>query len=307
LASRTWIGGGGNNEANNPNNWSPTGAPKPGDDLTDSVAGSTIDIRGKALAGDTLTAFGGVTISLSHLASVNLSVPIGDFSPVTANVTGVDTLNATLQADNAPAPGATLDVNLNHAILFGSFDIGTFGSETITSTDKHSVFVNNATDVVNGGKVVIDADVLGHGTFNLAFGTGHDAQVLGASLEFGGSVSRGQTVSVSGGSASPNGEIPPVSSSVKIDQPTEFLGTVDLHDFSLADLVGLSQAAGWSYKDDMLSIKNACGKVIDRLQVVSDASSTGGVHGLSVSKTAAGDVLVSPGADFHGSLALPMI
>jgi hypothetical protein len=64
----------------------------------------------------------------------------------------------------------------------------------------------------------------------------------------------------------------------------------------------LAQADSWSYKNDLLSIKTACGKVIDRLHVVSDAS--GSVHGLSVSKTAAGDLLVSPGADFHGSLVL---
>ena len=93
---------------------------------------------------------------------------------------------------------------------------------------------------------------------------------------------------------------------VKIDDPRQFHGTVDLHnDLSFADLVGLAQADSWSYKNDLLSIKTACGEVIDRLHVVSDASSTGSVHGLSVSKNAAGDVLVSPGTDFHGSLALP--
>ena len=43
---------------------------------------------------------------------------------------------------------------------------------------------------------------------------------------------------------------------------------------------------------------------LDTLRVESDTSS-GSVHGLSVSKTAAGDLLVSPGTDFHGSLGLP--
>jgi len=265
-----------------------------------------MDIRDDALAGAPLTAFSGVTINLSHFATVNLTVPIGDFSPVTVHATGIDTLNAVLQADTAPAPNAVLDVNLDHAILFGSFNLGFIGKETITSTGGHSVFINNATDVLNGGRAIIDVDVLGHGAFDLSFGTGHDAAVEGATLEFGGRVSRSQSVSVAGGSASPNGTLPPVTSSVKIDRPTEFFGTVDLHDLSVADLVGLSQADSWSYKNDLLSIRNTCGKVIDRLHVVSDASSTGSIHGLSVSQTAAGEVLVSPGTDFHGSLMLPM-
>jgi len=93
--------------------------------------------------------------------------------------------------------------------------------------------------------------------------------------------------------------------SLKIDHPEDFHGTIDLHNVSLADLVGLAEADSWSFRNDMLSIKNACGTVIDKLHVVSDASSTNGIHGLSVSMSPAGDVLIRPGADFHGTLALP--
>jgi hypothetical protein len=81
---------------------------------------------------------------------------------------------------------------------------------------------------------------------------------------------------------------------------------VDLHAVSLADLVGLANADSWSYRHDILSISNAYGQAIDKLRVVSDAMPASGINGLSVSKNAAGDVLVSPGSDFHGSLALPM-
>jgi hypothetical protein len=49
---RTWIGCG-NNEASNPNDWSPTGAPQPGNSL--NMSAGTINISGDALAGDTLT------------------------------------------------------------------------------------------------------------------------------------------------------------------------------------------------------------------------------------------------------------
>ena len=122
-------------------------------------------------------------------------------------------------------------------------------------------------------------------------------QQVGApsTLEFGGSVSGGQTVDLTG--AKINDFI------VQVDDPNRFNATIDLHDFSMADLVGLAHADSWSYNNDMLSIKTTSGKVcsLDKFHIVSDASSTGSVHGLSVSKSMAGDVLVSPGTDFSGS------
>jgi hypothetical protein len=144
--------------------------------------------------------------------------------------------------------------------------------------------------------------VIGKGAFNVTAGFMRVLQVPGR-IQFGGFVSGGETVSISGSPNPAASNTTNAISSVVIEQPREFFATVDLHDFSLADLVGLAQSDSWSYKNDLLSIKAANGKVIDRLHVVSDASSTS-VHGLSVSKNAAGDVLVSPRTDFHGSLAL---
>jgi len=75
--TRTWIGGG-NNKAANPHDWSPTGAPQPGDTLQVSGAERfTINVRGDALAGDTLDIssnnFNGApvdtTVNLSHDAT----------------------------------------------------------------------------------------------------------------------------------------------------------------------------------------------------------------------------------------------
>jgi hypothetical protein len=51
MTNRTWIGGG-NNQASNPKDWSPTGAPQPGDTLT--MSQGTIKISGNAMAGDVL-------------------------------------------------------------------------------------------------------------------------------------------------------------------------------------------------------------------------------------------------------------
>jgi hypothetical protein len=311
MVARTWTGSV-NNDASNSGNWSPMGAPLPGDTLTDTISGSTIDIRDNALAGNGLlispppsVAVSSATLNLSHAARVDLFLSSG--TQVVANVSGVvDTINASVAGIVSRPAGGALTVNLDHAILFGSFNIGSFpigptsgGSVTITSENRPALFINNATDTVSGGSADIDVDVVGKGTFNVTSGFMRVQPVPGR-IQFGGFVSGGETVSVSGFVSTPPGP-----SSVVIEQPREFFATVDLHDFSLADLVGLARADSWSYKNDLLSIKAANGKVIDRLHVVSDASSTGSVHGLSVSKTAAGDVLVSPGTDFHGSLALP--
>ena len=57
-------------------------------------------------------------------------------------------------------------------------------------------------------------------------------------------------------------------------------------------------------QNDMLSIYNVHGSVVDKLHVVSDAFDSS-VHGLSVSKTSAGDLLVTRETDFCGSLVTP--
>jgi hypothetical protein len=208
------------------------------------------------------------------------------------NVTGDATLNVGVPTAFI---GDTLTINLaDHANLFGSVGVGIHDGLRISGSEG-ARFHNHATSGVGGANLVIDTDVVGSGTFDVA--SGFFRGPLGAGLEFGGFVSAGQTVNVSGALGG--------AAQLKIDHPTQFHGTVDLHtDFSsFADLVGLAQADSWSYKNDLLSIKTACSKVIDRLHVVSDAS--GSVHGLLVSKTAAGDLLISPGTDFYGSLVLP--
>lgn len=48
---------------------------------------------------------------------------------------------------------------------------------------------------------------------------------------------------------------------------------------------------------------NVCGKGIDRLHLLIDTALSG-FHGLSVHKTTDGDVLVTPGNDFSGSISM---
>ncbi len=198
------------------------------------------------------------------------------------------TVNGTIGGE-----GGSVTVNLTHANLFGSWVTDVFDNVTI-SGDQHSKFHNDGVSATSGGQLILNTDVVGSGTFDVYGVTfRHDGF-----LEFGDFVSHGQTVQLYGASLGT-----PYQAVMQVDHPDEFHGTVDLHDFSLADFVGLAQADGWSYKNDLLTLKNTCGDVIDRFHVAVDAPITSGdVEGLSLSKNAAGDVQVSPGTDFKGSL-----
>lgn len=76
MTTRTWTGEV-SNDASNGDNWSPAGAPQPGDTLTDMLNGSTIDIKGNTLSGAPLTVLSpkaGVSATLNLTdAQVNLT------------------------------------------------------------------------------------------------------------------------------------------------------------------------------------------------------------------------------------------
>jgi hypothetical protein len=290
--TRTWTGAV-DHDAANPGNWSPNGTPQRGDTLTDAMSASMLDITGDALRGDTLTASAGATFNLSHRGMLNLESHFG-FPPSasqTVNVDGIGTLNVT--APFAPM-GGSLQVNLSdHASLYGTFNLETFVNATVSG--HGASYHNNGTDILRGASFIADTAVVGSGTFVVTDGPTRYGPRAG-SLEFKGSVSSGQHVDVSGMAAGPNG----VVSELRIDLPAQFHGSVVLHDYSLADLVGLPKADSWTYRNDLLSI-SAGGHVIDQLRV-SDAATYSGSFGLAVSKTEAGDVIVKPSTDLHGSL-----
>lgn len=107
MTNRTWTGGHDGNDAGSAANWSPPGAPQPGDDLT--VVSGTLEISPGDLAGNTLhlndaLVSGGdpsgngapVVLDLNGwgaTASIDGSLNFGD--PLTANVTSLDFLDAT--------------------------------------------------------------------------------------------------------------------------------------------------------------------------------------------------------------------
>jgi hypothetical protein len=249
------------------------------------------------------------TLNLSHHAQVTLEKSSSGItaSTVVVNAEGNDSLDVTAATVfNNPGNALALTVNLaNNARLLGSFEMK-FGTLTITGSD-HARYVNNGSDSFDATHAVIGTDVTGSGTFEVSVVRVSVGGAIPGFLEFGESVSKGQTVDVTGLRFSPEpGVFTSIMSTVQLDEPKEFRGTVDLHDVSVADLVGLAKADSWSYKNDMLSIFNGYDRLIDKLHVISDAPSTGNVHGLSVSKSLAGDVLVKPGTDFQGLLPSPM-
>jgi hypothetical protein len=295
MTDRTWTGAA-SNDASDPGNWSPAGVPQPGDSLTLGGFGRVVDITDDALAGDTLNVMAGLTQSpntfnLSDHAVANLDLGTSYGSVTVVNVSGRDTLSENQGVSNS----VTVNLEAN-ADLFGNFNSTRYSSLKISGAEN-ATFHNNGSDNLDGTTATIDAKVAGTGTFNISFGP--DAST--GSVEFGGFVSRNQTVELTGGANPP---YPIRTSKLTVDDPGQFHATVILHDYSLADLVNLADADSWSYRNDMLSIRNSSGQVIDRVHIVSDSPSTGGVNGLSVSKTAAGDVLVSPGTDFKGALSL---
>jgi hypothetical protein len=128
--TRTWTGAV-NNDASNPGNWTPSGAPAAGDTLNVSATvtsgppwtvSETLDISGGALHGDQLNVGGtglAATLNLSHHATADVS--FGGFgTQLTVNVDGNDTLNLSMPGEiNA----TSITVNLaDHAKLNGSWD-----------------------------------------------------------------------------------------------------------------------------------------------------------------------------------------
>jgi hypothetical protein len=230
MTTRIWIGGG-NNKASNPKDWSPTGAPQPGDSLL--ITGSpnamppngTINIAGNDLAGDTLTAgsiptHSIVTINLSHDATLNLETLVQGIIVIpqstTINITG----DATLTGDTLAAYN-TQTINIGHGTLTLD-NLSTTGpavgqSVVINSSGGALKLQGNANEDVNS-TIAVNAPVKGTGMF-----------LDGGSLTFSDSVARGITTDLTSG-----------MSFLQVDEPKHFLGLVDLTGGQI-DLNGLLQ------------------------------------------------------------------
>ncbi len=137
-------------------------------------------------------------------------------------------------------------------VLHGVFETPTFQDATIDGPGKFapSVFVDNSNATIN-------AAVVGAGSFVTA---------TGSNLTFGGSVGPGQAAFLA------------LGATITIDQPKEFHGSIGFASSTqpmegpfgeFVDLVGLANAAGYSIRNDVLTITGANGHAIDRVHLQS--------------------------------------
>jgi hypothetical protein len=302
--TRTWIGGG-NNKASNPNDWSPTGVPQPGDILQEMSGQTplTMNVSGNDLAGDTLDLSlansAPLTMNMSDKAVADVSVSIGDDGG-TYNLTQRSMLNTTVMGSSSQVVNISgsdrfsttgdedmLKVNVASSSTWtGSFFLGE--DTTLTASgESHSVFINDGTSELSRASAVLDLPVLGKGSFFLANTHGF--------LTFGSSVGAGQSVSIPGD---------PLSE-VVIDQPNKFRGSITLGDGSSPtgesiDLMGLATADSYTFKNDMLSIF-AGNTVIDTLRLTNATP-----YGFAVEKESGSVNIVSISNPTNPPVGLPI-
>jgi hypothetical protein len=249
MATRTWIGGG-NNKASNPQDWSPTGAPAPSDTLQVSGPGAyTINVRGDALAGDTLgIADATVTLNLAHDAAVTTNS--GASADVTFNLSrGVSDLD--INGSSGIGPGSET-VNLaRDAIWVGTFNLNFDAGPLATTAGPRALFINDgASSLSRNGGGVLAVPVAGKGSIDL----------FDSNLEVKSSVGANQSVFVESDFG---------VSVLTIDHPHEYHASTAIGFGAEIDLVGLAHADSYSYLNDILKIYS-CDRVIDTLKFQND-------------------------------------
>jgi len=261
MSSRAWVGGV-NSQADDPNNWSPTGVPQRGDSLTWGNGG-TMDITGNDLRGDTLTIGG---------------TPTSSPEDYVINISGRTTFQEV--AEFPPLGIGSITINLaDHAKWIGGFSSNLGGGVFITGEgqfDNHSSLV--------AARSVVDVDVVGRGTFRVSA-----AQSVGGDLEFTKAVGHGQSVSVGGDSG--RGVIAKLS----VDDPGSFHASTTLG-FGEIFLRGLS-ADSYSIRHDMLLLYSGA-KVVERLNLTVSTEA----RGFSVSQICGSVVIHGDGHSDGGTL-----
>jgi len=272
MTSLTWVGGG-NNKASNPLDWSPHQAPEPGDFLRvlaipASPGPFTMNVGGNDLTGDPLSINlfvpSSFTANLSHKAvmSAFVSPSHATFNLSQDSTLDVSTSYGTAMVNISGNDTATISPWRGGAIVNledGAKWNGTFSTAAGIVTVEggaDSAFNNNGTSFEGssdaaGSSATIGVDVIGSGDFQIA---------SSSHIEFAKSVGPNQSISDGGW--------------VQIDQPNQFDASVTLVSSSSVfapspaeiDLMGLTTADSYSYKNDMLNIFSG-NKIIDTLRL----------------------------------------
>ncbi len=292
VTAQLWRGGTSNNDPTRGANWSQGRRPAANQTLT--MATGTMNLGGGNLAGDTLTiaqqSATTVTpvINMTAGGSLKLTIPQQTSQSVKVNVTGG---RATLDVVD-PYPSTmlvTVTADKLSSILLSSRM--TFGRLTETGG---TVLLNGANQF-NGTAVVLDSDIGGTGTINLA-----TAQSLSSRLEVGGAIGAGVTIAVQGD------PFRGTFSSVVLDNAAADKGTITLRDAYLEiKAVGVDSV---SYRNSMLSLYHG-DTVVGSLKVVGIPETASGVQNtgvLSFGKDAAGNIYAETGVRSLQITPLPM-
>jgi len=302
--SKNWNGSTG--AFRNGDNWSPSGAPAAGDDLT--IAAGLAKLRhGSFGSADATTAIhltgdasdpAGLTVANATLKNVRIDevtgVP-GDYAARTGTLVikgqVVNDGGAFVADGNVPVnhvlniemrPGATL-------VNEGTIGADPGASLNVDGSDAAGL-ENDGTISAVGGTVTVSAHLTGTGDLYAAEG-----RLLGGSIELKGAVDAGQTVHLNRGG-------------VQVDAPDQFLGSVDLPAVSGGlSLEGLD-AASWASDGNLLELFNASGALADTVRLTPQANPvdlkvsafTDPTYGQGVSITA-----VPPGFPSNIAGALP--
>ena len=270
MATLTWVGGG-NDSADNPQDWSPAQAPAPGDTLT--MPDGTMNISDNDLKGNTLQVGTGQsssgtttsTLNLSHHAHVSINQPLitngGDFV-TTIDSTGHNALTLDAPTGSAPINARSFNVDIASGGLRGSF---TTDNSMVTVTGNGKLLNDSSTFA--GSSAVISPAVVGHGSFDVTALPSFMGTVDDGSLEFGGKVGSGQTVTVGHTMSS----IAQQWDTVKIDQPNVFHGSIVMEPSAEVDLVGLGNADSYRIQDNKMQFISDS-HVIGSLNLTEEAS-----------------------------------
>lgn len=206
MTTKTWNGSA--DPLSTAADWSPTGAPVAGDDAviaggrpsaTGTLNGYEIDIAGATASGQPQLVLDGATLGPLEVLSLGESSGATAFATVVA--AGVVTSNGFI---SAPVAGGTLTI-LGQPGLGAPSRVADFVNNGVISATGGTIriegagagtgFLNAGTvGVAAGGEVDLDAPVSGTGRIVLQ-GT--------ATLEVGGPISSGQTISFAGSAATP--------------------------------------------------------------------------------------------------------
>jgi hypothetical protein len=270
--TRIWTGTGFSPSASLASNWSPTGAPQPGDKL--EMHSGVMDISGNALNDDFLS-LGvpnlptSIELNLSNQASVRLE-PVADAEPDVTVSIGANDVGHVILSDGGVESGASYLFSLGiDASLESDFHFDLTTADAIISGGPGMRFINAGEVTLHDSELVVFGDVVGSGTMTVG-----DTQLGRSFVDIDGMVSSGQTFDVVG-SVTSN-----ASSILALGEPTSYTGHVTL-DFASLWLDGVN-ADSYSLGNNLLSLYSK-GRVVDTVQLT-----TAGPDRLKVYQTSTG-------------------